>query len=76
MSKHEKDVPKDIRFKTKPEIALDQIRWACEAGLPRGVAALKQDAPLMLEHLKSAEEYAEGAAYIKKVGGEIGLAFV
>src|SRR5215213_11877679 len=27
-------VPKDIRFKTKPEIALDQIRWACEAGLP------------------------------------------
>lgn len=42
----------------------------------RGVAALKQDAPLMLEHLKSAEEYAEGAAYIKKVGGEIGLSFV
>jgi hypothetical protein len=40
------------------------------------VAAQKQDAPLMLEHLKSAEEYAEGAAYIKKVGGEIGLSFV
>src|SRR5437868_13182885 len=33
-------VPKDIRFKTKPEIALDQIRWACEAGLPRGVALM------------------------------------
>ena len=31
-------VPPDIRFRTKPEIALDQIRWACEAGLPRGVA--------------------------------------
>src|ERR1700726_1395024 len=31
-------VPRDIKFKTKPEIALDQIRWACEAGLPRGVA--------------------------------------
>jgi hypothetical protein len=31
-------VPRDIRFKTKPEIALEQIRWACEAGLPRGVA--------------------------------------
>ena len=27
------------RFKTKPEIALEQIRWACEAGLPRGVGA-------------------------------------
>ena len=33
-------VPKEIRFKTKPEIALDQIRWACEAGLPRGVALM------------------------------------
>jgi len=33
-------VPGDIRFKTKPEIALDQIRWACEAGLPRGVALM------------------------------------
>jgi SRSO17 transposase len=26
-------VPADISFKTKPEIALEQIRWACEAGL-------------------------------------------
>src|ERR1700757_2682821 len=33
-------VPKEIKFKTKPEIALDQIRWACEAGLPRGVALM------------------------------------
>jgi SRSO17 transposase len=30
-------VPKEIKFKTKPEIALEQVRWACEAGLPRGV---------------------------------------
>jgi len=30
-------VPEDIDFKTKPEIALEQVRWACEAGLPRGV---------------------------------------
>ena len=28
-------VPKDIKFKTKSGIALEQIRWACEAGLPR-----------------------------------------
>jgi SRSO17 transposase len=27
-------VPEDITFKTKPEIALDQIRWAHETGLP------------------------------------------
>ena len=30
-------VPADITFKTKAEIALDQLRWACAAGLPRGV---------------------------------------
>ena len=29
-------VPEEIVFQTKPEIALDQIRTACEAGLPRG----------------------------------------
>ena len=33
-------VPKEIKFKTKPEIALEQIRWACEAGLPRGVGLM------------------------------------
>src|SRR6202162_1125199 len=33
-------VPEDIGFKTKPEIALDLLRWACEAGLTRGVALL------------------------------------
>ncbi len=27
-------VPEDIEFKTKPEIALEQVRWACEIGLP------------------------------------------
>ena len=33
-------VPADIGFATKPEIALEQIRWACEAGLPRGVVLM------------------------------------
>ena len=33
-------VPRDLGFKTKPEIALEQIRWACEAGLPRGVGLM------------------------------------
>lgn len=33
-------VPKEIKFKTKAEIALEQIRWACEAGLPRGVGLM------------------------------------
>ena len=29
-------VPRNLRFKTKPQIALDQIRTASRAGLPRG----------------------------------------
>jgi SRSO17 transposase len=33
-------VPKEIGFKTKPAIALEQLRWACEAGLPRGVVLM------------------------------------
>src|SRR6266852_684263 len=31
-------VPEEITFKTKPEIALEQIRWACEIGLPGDMA--------------------------------------
>ena len=33
-------IPAQISFKTKQEIALEQIRWACEAGIPRGVVLL------------------------------------
>src|SRR5260370_40929748 len=33
-------VPEEIVFQTKPEIAVDQWRWACAAGLPRGVVLL------------------------------------
>lgn len=33
-------VPKEIRFKTKPQIALEQLRWACAAGLPRGIVLM------------------------------------
>ena len=29
-------VPHDIEFKTKPQIALEQIEWALSAGVPRG----------------------------------------
>ena len=31
------EVPEEIKFQTKPEIALDQIRAAVEANVPRGV---------------------------------------
>ena len=33
-------VPGEIAFKTKLEIALEQIEWACAAGLPRGVVLM------------------------------------
>jgi SRSO17 transposase len=33
-------VPAEISFKTKHEIALDQLRWACSAELPRGVVLM------------------------------------
>ena len=39
------------------------------------LSKLPVDAPLMLEHLKTAEEYDEGKSCIRKVGGELGLAF-
>ena len=33
-------VPAEICFKTKPEIALEHIRWACETGLPGDMVLL------------------------------------
>jgi len=41
----------------------------------RGLAGLPVDAPMMLEHLKTAEEYDEGRHYIQKVAREMGLSF-
>jgi SRSO17 transposase len=38
--RHKVGVPEDIGFRTKPQIALEQVRRACEAGLPRGVALM------------------------------------
>jgi len=42
----------------------------------QALAALPGETPLMLEHLSKAEEYAEGAAYIRKVAAEAGVEFV
>jgi SRSO17 transposase len=33
-------VPDDVVFKTKHEIAVDQLRWACTTGLPCGVVLM------------------------------------
>jgi sugar phosphate isomerase/epimerase len=41
----------------------------------RELSAVASGPPLMLEHLKTAEDYAEGAAYIRKIAGEVGVTF-
>lgn len=41
----------------------------------RNIAALPHDAPLMLEHLKTAAEYDEGRAWIQKQAVEAGVTF-
>src|SRR5262245_36632026 len=33
-------VPAEIGFKTKPQIALEHLRWACASGLPRAVVLM------------------------------------
>ena len=33
-------VPEAVGFKTKPEIALEQLRWACETDIPRGAVLM------------------------------------
>ena len=33
-------IPDDIEFETKPKIALRQIEWACESGLPKGTVLM------------------------------------
>jgi SRSO17 transposase len=36
-------VPVDIRFKTKQQIALELLQWACKAGLPRATVLIDLD---------------------------------
>jgi SRSO17 transposase len=57
-------VPPQIRFKTKPKIALDQLRGAVAAGLPRGVvlvdAGYGNDARLRTEATALGLRYVAG----------------
>jgi SRSO17 transposase len=36
-------VPSKIKFKSKQQIALDHIQWACQSGLPKGVLLMDAD---------------------------------
>jgi sugar phosphate isomerase/epimerase len=42
----------------------------------RALASAPFEAPLMMEHLKTPEEYLEGATYIRRMGQEAGVVFV
>lgn len=55
-------VPTEIGFQTKPEIALDQLRAACAAGLPRGVVLM--DAGYGANRQLRVDVTALGLAYI------------
>ena len=41
----------------------------------RGLAALPHDAPLMIEHMTSPEEYEKSRQHLLKLAGELGLSF-
>lgn len=41
----------------------------------RALASLPSPVPLMLEHLRTADEYAEGAAFLRRTAAELGLRF-
>jgi SRSO17 transposase len=58
-------VPSKIKFKTKPEIALEQIQWACAAGLPRGVGLM--DAAYGNDSRLRAGMTALGVAYVASI---------
>jgi SRSO17 transposase len=55
-------VPAEVEFKTKPEIALEQLRWACANGLPRGVGVF--DAGYGNNSALRAEVTALGVPYV------------
>jgi sugar phosphate isomerase/epimerase len=42
----------------------------------RVLASLPMETPLMLEHLSTAEEYEEGATYIRRIAGETGARII
>jgi SRSO17 transposase len=72
-------IPDEIVFKTKPEIALEQIQAACKAGVPRGVGLMDPSYGCHLALRKGIRKlgltYVAGISYTVKVlaapkGGE------
>lgn len=75
VSCHAKDLRWDIEMNVHFEEVVPgrgQLDYSAYLG---ELAKLGRDVPLMLEHLKTAEEYDEGRQYIRKVGEGMGLRF-
>jgi sugar phosphate isomerase/epimerase len=70
---------KDLRWDIEMNLHFEEVvpgRGQLDYGAYLGeLAELKRDVPLMLEHLKTAEEYDEGRLHIRKVGDGMGLTF-
>jgi len=70
---------KDLRWDVEMNVHFEEVvpgRGQLDYGAYLGeLAQLGRDVPLMLEHLKTAEEYDEGRLYIRKVGDGMGLKF-
>ncbi len=75
ISCHAKDLRWDIEMNVHFEEVVPgrgQLDYRAYLG---ELAQLRRDVPLMLEHLKTAEEYDEGRLYIREVGDRMGLKF-
>ena len=70
---------KDLKWETEYQVCFREVipgRGMIDyKAYVQGLSRLPVDAPLMLEHLKTAEEYAEGRSYIQRVAKSLGLSF-
>jgi sugar phosphate isomerase/epimerase len=70
---------KDLNWENYDQVCLREVipgRGHLDYGAYlRGLSSLSGDAPLMLEHLKTAEEYDEGRHHIQQVARDLGLSF-
>ncbi len=70
---------KDIFLQDQLTVHLNEVRPGQGAldypAFLQAIAALPEDVPVMLEHLSSAEEYAEAAAFIRETAADAKLEF-
>lgn len=75
VSCHAKDLKWEVEMNIHfVEVPLGQGSLDYKAYLLR-LATLPADVPLMMEHMKNAEEYRESQKYLRKVGLEVGVLF-